>query len=271
MSEIQTTLRLYLETERPIEVADFSAAINSIARQYQLFAARRGIEPGAENAKLLVYSVQPGSIDISFLTAWSEILGVAVSVQPTFNQIKIVNEFANHLRYLLETFLPKKTPTPADTQSIRDCEDAINIVKPTAQGGGKKSILVIKDPIININHYDAKEIIDNATRVKRALENPKSSLHEQVAMIWKRLDRDHTKSQKSSPDKAQIDSIDRKAKPVFFVDSLRYLKQQMIEDETNPYQQVYFVDVYVNRIDGRTVSYKVVGYHGKDDLDPEDS
>jgi hypothetical protein len=271
MSEIQPTLRLYLETERPIEVADFSAAINSIARQYEAFASRRGIERGAENAKLLVSSVQPGSIDISFITGWPEILGVAVSVQPALEQIKIVNEFANHLRYLLEKFLPKKKTTPVDTQSVRDCEDAINIVKPTAQGGGSQSILVIKDSIINIKHSDAKEIIGNATRVKRALENPKSSLHEHVAMIWKRLDRDPTKSQRSSPDKAQIDSIDRKAKPVFFVEPLKHLKQQMIEDETNSYQQVYFVDVYVNRIDGRAVSYKVVGYHGKDALDPEDS
>jgi hypothetical protein len=48
---------------------------------------------------------------------------------------------------------------------------------------------------------------------------------------------------------------------------MSYLKKQMIDDEVNPYQSVYFVDVSVSRVSGRVVSYRVMGYHGKEELE----
>jgi hypothetical protein len=45
------------------------------------------------------------------------------------------------------------------------------------------------------------------------------------------------------------------------------LKRQMIDDEENPYQNVYFVDVEVSRVNGKVVSYRVIGYHGSEILE----
>ncbi len=41
----------------------------------------------------------------------------------------------------------------------------------------------------------------------------------------------------------------------------------MIDDQENPYKKVYFVDVAVSRVHGKVVSYRVIGYHGADDLE----
>jgi hypothetical protein len=46
------------------------------------------------------------------------------------------------------------------------------------------------------------------------------------------------------------------------------IKKQMIDDEVNPYQNVYFVDVSVSRIADKVVAYRVIGYHGKEELEP---
>jgi hypothetical protein len=41
----------------------------------------------------------------------------------------------------------------------------------------------------------------------------------------------------------------------------------MIDDEENPYQNIYFVDVSVSRVSGKVVSYRVIGFHGKEELE----
>jgi len=47
---------------------------------------------------------------------------------------------------------------------------------------------------------------------------------------------------------------------------MSHVKKEMIDDEENPYQKVYFVDVEVLRVGDKVVAYRIVGYHGKEDL-----
>jgi hypothetical protein len=89
-------------------------------------------------------------------------------------------------------------------------------------------------------------------------------------MVWARLDRAPAKTEGSSPDKGIIEEIDPKPKTILFTDELSYLKHQMISDEENPMQKVYFVDVEVSRVGGKVTAYRIVGFHGKDELDPPD-
>jgi len=88
-------------------------------------------------------------------------------------------------------------------------------------------------------------------------------------MVWSQLARDAAKTggDKRSPDKGLIAEIDPKPHPVFFAEDMAYLKKEMIDDEENPYQKVFFVDVEIARLPGdRVGNYRIVGYHGKDDL-----
>ena len=85
-------------------------------------------------------------------------------------------------------------------------------------------------------------------------------------MVWKRLDSDDASTEGNSPDKAIIEEIDPKPKAILFTDEMADLKRVMIQDEEKPFQKVYFVDVEVSRVGDKVVSYRVVGYHGKDDL-----
>src|SRR4051794_25194531 len=94
---------------------------------------------------------------------------------------------------------------------------------------------------------------------------------ERVSLVWDRLARDDAKvAGASSHDRGLIEELDNKPHPVFFTDDLTFLKSEMIADEANPYQKVYFVDVEVSRAKGKIASYRVIGYHGKDDLRGDD-
>ena len=87
-------------------------------------------------------------------------------------------------------------------------------------------------------------------------------------MTWSRLDRHGPKAgSQNSPDKALIPEVDTTPRPVFFEDEVAYIRREMIEEEENPFQTIYFVDVIVSRLNGKVTHYRVVGYHGKDRLD----
>ena len=151
------------------------------------------------------------------------------------------------------------------------CNDAINIVKPIAEHGGTQTFNAFYGPvqqtIITLDSPRARDILENAVRERSRLQNPEAERNQRVSMIWKRLDRDAAKTQGSSPDKALIEEIDSKAKPVFFADEFSYLKKELIDNQDNPYQKVYFVDVEVSRIEGRVTAYRIVGFHGTDDME----
>lgn len=271
MADPGAALQLHLEPKQPIEVATLTAAMNSIARQYQIFASRNDYVARISDAKLLVSSVRPGSIDISFLPDIATALAAgAVSV---IDQLKVVNDFGGHLKWLLERFMPSKGAPKADEPTLRDCDDAINIVKPIADNGGSQTFNtfngVIHQPVIVLNMIDAKEVLETAGRIKHELQFPRAAPHQRAPLIWTRLDRDSAKSRGTTPDKGLIESLDPKPKPVFFADHMSHVKSEMIQDEANPYKKVYFVDVEVSEVAGKVVSYMIVGYHGKDEIDFE--
>jgi hypothetical protein len=156
--------------------------------------------------------------------------------------------------------------------SVKDCDDAINIVKPIANHGGTQTFNTIHGGItyniLTMDTSEASKIMEAALHQKALLQNSDAEVRQRVPMVWKRLDRDETKPEaKSSPDRALIEEIDPRPHAVFFTDEMSVLKKQMIDDEVNPYQSVYFVDVSVSRVSGKVVSYRVIGYHGKEELE----
>jgi len=269
-----SVLELHIEPARPIEVTDLTAAMGSLARQYQLFAVRNNLAAKTADARLLVSSVSPGSIDIDFIP---EVWALGATVLPFLDRGEIVLRFAEHIKRLIELFKwgsPKQDDAGL-TVSVRDCEDVVNITKPIAKNGGTQVFNTINGGVtmnvLQITGAEAQRYVENAARAKAELQFPNADTAQRVPLIWKRLDRDSAKTGgESSPDKAIIEEIDTKARAVFFTDEMSFLKEEMIGDEQNPYQYVYFVDVHVSRVQSRVVSYRVVGYHGKEPLPTDD-
>ena len=130
-------------------------------------------------------------------------------------------------------------------------------MKPIANHGGTQTFNVIHGGvtfnILTMDAPQASEILEVATHKKALLQNSDAETRQRVPMVWKRLDRDATSPEaKSSPDRALIEEIDEKPRPVFFTDEMSFLKKQMIDDEVNPYQSVFFVDVSISRIRERS-------------------
>jgi hypothetical protein len=265
-------LQLHLEPRALMEVTELTAALGSLARQYQVFAIRNSLARKPSDARLLVSSVSPGSIDISLLPDLAPYLATAGMLAPLIDKADLVLKFGKSIKALLELFQKKKEASATEAITIRDCDDAINITKPIAKNGGSQTFNTIHGgvsvTILTMNASEASAILETALFSKTLLQNPNGEVRQRVPMIWKRLDRDETKpAAKSSPDRGLIEEIDAKSHAVMFTDETAYLKKQMIDDEENPYHNVYFVDVAVSRVADKVISYRILGYHGKEELD----
>ncbi len=265
-------LQLHLEPREPIEVSELTAALGSLARQYQDFAVANGLAVRTADAKLLVSTVSPGSIDISLLPDWVVAIATGPLLAPLIDKFGLLEKFAKHIKGLIG-FFQHDDKAKADL-TVKDCDDAINIAKPIAQHGGVQTFNLIKEqhihPIMVMDAAQARRVVERATRVKTEIQPLPSGPEkkQRVSMTWSRLDRDKTTiGGKQSPDRAVVEEIDQRPHAVFFTDEMASLKGEMIIDEENPYQQVYFVDVEISRAAGGRVSaYRIVGYHGKESL-----
>jgi len=136
-------LQLHLEPSEHIEVSELTGALTALARQYQTFAVQNQIAKKPSDARLLVSSVAPGSIDISLYPDLVDYLAALPMLAPLFDKAELIAKFGKTLKSLFELFKKKKETEVGDEVTIKDCDDAINIVKPIANHGGSQTFNVI--------------------------------------------------------------------------------------------------------------------------------
>jgi hypothetical protein len=129
-------LQLHLEPREPIEVSELTGALGALARRYQTFAFDNQLAKKPSDARLLVSSVAPGSIDISLYPDLMTHLTALPMLAPLIDKAELIAKFGKALKTLFDRFAKKKESEAGDEISVKDCDDVINIVKPIANHGG---------------------------------------------------------------------------------------------------------------------------------------
>jgi hypothetical protein len=137
-------LQLHLAPLEPIEINELTGAFSAISRQYGVFARAHEYDTSGIKTRLLISGVSPGSIDINFVPDLA--VAAAGLVSPIVTDVKIVSGFAQQIKELLDRFSPKKESPHSET-NIKDCDDAINIVKPVAEHGGVQTFNTFTGPV----------------------------------------------------------------------------------------------------------------------------
>lgn len=143
MADKEPYLQFHLEPGEHIEVSELTGALAALARQYQTFAVENQLAKKPSDARLLVSSVAPGSIDISLYPDLVAYLAALPMLAPLIDKADLIAKFGKTLKSLFELFTKKKESEAGDAITIKDCDDAINIVKPIANHGGTQTFNVI--------------------------------------------------------------------------------------------------------------------------------
>jgi hypothetical protein len=132
MAVDEPCLQLHLEPSEPIEVSELTGALGALARRYQAFAVQNQLAKKPSDARLLVSSVAPGSIDISLYPDLMTHLASVGMFAPLIDKAELIAKFGKALKGLFDLFAKKKESGAGEDISVKDCDDAINIVKPIA-------------------------------------------------------------------------------------------------------------------------------------------
>src|SRR6266849_725904 len=96
-------LQLHMEPREPIEIRELTDALGSLARQYQDFAVENNLAERSVDARLLISSVSPGSIDINFVP---DLMFAAKQagplLAPLIDQMGLIVKFGAHLKALID-------------------------------------------------------------------------------------------------------------------------------------------------------------------------
>ena len=136
MEAKDTVLKIHVEHSRPIEINEFTSALNAVGSLFSTFAQKNGDCKETAGAKLYVEKIQEGCIDV-FLCEQ-----IAAGLLPFAENINLIFEFAKNIKSITEYFFESKGEKP--DLSAKECKDLHDMVGITAgDNNGRMEMSVI--------------------------------------------------------------------------------------------------------------------------------
>ncbi len=267
-------IRMTLEIDQPVEMSDFVAAFTSIAAEYDRYAKRTGGGDGGE-ATLYVKRVESGSI-IADLVPW---MATAWATTTFMGQVLDAETFVRtYGERLLGYLKPGGRAPDAGRPELTDFLRQTAAISNNPGSTLKVAALELKDgeyevrAAFQFDTGEAREIQQRVDEHRREIEHRNLADYERVAMRFTRTDTGSSKIGKRSGEKAIIEAISPKPRPVIYASEMteQAIKQEIREGDDNVYKKAFVVDVNVELQNGRPWAYRVTELHQVIELDDED-
>jgi hypothetical protein len=251
-AESAAHLTVEIHNQKPIELAELSLSLLSLAKQYQKFVSRSDLLLTKEEARLVIKEVRPGSVIADLYPYALMSAGVMMANPEAIDSIKSVFDFAKYLKSTFDALLGGGK-LPEQTTS-KDIKEVSNILNATASDiGGSFQIKAEQGATvqvtINYNSLEANAIQNRAIKELEAMKEPEHQPRSKVLMYW------FTASQGERGDKVVIEEISEKPLPVYIANDAD--KKRMIQGRDNPFLLGFIVDVDLIVVKDRLRGYRV--------------
>lgn len=277
-----------MEPGGPVELASLTESFAGLARFYE----RHYRSSGEPSPKLYVVRLETGSI-VAEVAPYALLLGQVVS---TMDMSMVVADFTRKFSAALRTFSDWPSPTVAETTeppSRQDAEDIKAFIKPLA-GRSKASLRVrharyhskTADREVVVEYkFDSAELnratinIDADIRPVIALDergqegqipiasyiegstHASSEMRNEVMLFIDQASQRPGRARGRTGDRGVAPEISPKSLPIYFLQSLHYLKDQMVKGDLNPFNHAFVVDVMVQILHGQPAGYTITHVH----------
>lgn len=272
MERGQPYIRLKLDIDQPIELAEFVGAFTALASEFERYVRqeRPDLDP---DAALYVKEVRGGSV-----------LALLVPLTAAIDTGLLLVQNANALATFVKTYgelmasLGAGARAKLSKRQYRDIGDQVAAVASIPNSGLEVAAMEIIDgnhierAAFYFNTAQAQAIRDQARAGERALDEKTGSDRERVLMTFGRTDRDKSKPGKRSGELVWIEAIEPARRlPLIYASDLaeQRIKHEIAEAEDNVYKKGFIVDVNIERRAERAIAYRVTHLHQVIDLDEE--
>lgn len=231
-----------LSNTKPVELADLSLALLSLAQEYHHFSLDQGDDA---EAKLYLVSIHPGSVV-------TELVALATSLTPIIEGATTITHFFEALNTWVNGLLNNDKDAPDRPATLRNLQ---SFVEPVVKDQGATwNIQAGGDIHFTINYAQANTLQNQITRKLNAELNRLTGLHQQVALVLTQA-----KTRPETGHRGVIESVYPAAVKVVFDNES--LHQAVVLGQENPLGAVLLVDVQVETVNHRPVLYKIVAFH----------
>jgi hypothetical protein len=264
-------LILRIETQSPIELADFVGAFVGLGSQFEHFYD--GEHPDERgDAKFYVKEVRAGSII-------AELVPYVATALPVLAATGTGLKYANDLYKFVETYGSKLSryfkKGGRDHEATRsDLTDYLKTVAAVAHDPQANMSLTVYEQgdtrvAFQFTTAEARRAESNIIEHRAELERTTDADHKRVLMTFTRTNVGHAKAGQRSGDRVQISTIAKRALPIVYASTLaeERIRHEIAEADENVYKKAFDVDVNVEERDGRAIAYRIVAVHGVIDLD----
>lgn len=276
---VQHSVTVKFDVDGPVELDGLVEGFSALSSQYKRTLADHGYEGEKTNVRLYVTRISDGCVEAE-LTVYALLFAHVIQAMDYAN---IISDFTHKMGKLVGRLGNKNADTSGlSVQDLRDVDKFLDTVAehPNPQISLRKARYIEENgerrKEIEFEYdFDSDTVINASKSAKKALASLKDreqhKIRRNVLLVWHQTNRDRAKSSGRTGDKAIIQSISDKPRPVFFPVGANSIKHEMTHTEENPlYGRGYMVDVDVEYFDEDPKAYTVMELHGPVDLDDDE-
>ena len=252
----------------PIDLLEFSASLEALAREHQALVQKARPTLDASETRLLLIEVRKGST----------VLELVQALAPIISSIEVTNSvlsFVEHLRRLGLPLSSERGRAPdATTQQLKNMSDCVQTIAADQKGAFVVSARHQTGEVLQefrVESSGAREIVANAQSQIREIEAKSSSTMHKVLMRLHQSSISDPKVGKRASERGIIERIDAVPRALIYVSELagQQIKDEIVKPGGNPYSKGFIVDVDVETVGGRPKAYRIMDVHDVIDLDDD--
>ncbi len=261
-------MRLHLE-QRP-KLVELIGAFAALSNQFDDYIRRtRPNLSGA--AQLYVKEIRQGSTIV-------ELVPVLAPLIANMDTVLIVDEFVERYGGMLKAFARGERQPDATRSQLKDFADAVTVIAHETNGKAVISSAIYhetkttKHVEIQFDTGEARQAQDLIERQRREIDLPAYHTVENVLMVFWQSNLKEPQPGQRTGEKAVIEDVYPKPLAVVYETDLarERIKHEIGEGERNLYKRGFFVDCYVQRLNGKPVAYRISNVREVIDLPGDD-
>jgi hypothetical protein len=258
MTEGTSFVELRLDLEKPADLVDLVGAFSAVASQFEHYIRRE--HPNLKgDARLFVKDIRHGSIVV-------ELIPVILPLIENIDRVLIVDGFVRRFGGLLLSYAQGDKKEDISKGEIKDLMGAVTLIANDPNGTSQiSSVEYHKTKTttrfnIEFDTAGAKKAKETLQIQKAALDLPSHELFENRMMVFVRTTVKASETGRKTELQGLIESIHPKPIAITFETDMarERIEGEIREDEKNVYKKGFFVDLYMEKLQGRPVAYRIV-------------
>ena len=261
-------------TDRPISADDLADSFKGMSAMYRREIARQSNAEDLDGSEFLLYitKIQTKCIDAEL----AAFIGNSLQAVHVMDYTLIIDSFQQRFRNLVRRFSRVRQDSEREAVKldipITEAKDFVKMIRAAGNGGITLERRHFKDgrdyTVEEKFTFQAEQVREAYNGVIQYItENTQSEEADKksVSLYLTRADKDHHGSSGRSPERGIIESIYSKALQVHWVSEMDSKRIKSLEE--NIFSLIFTVDVNVETVRGKPVSYRVVKLHGWEPMD----